>query len=155
MRAILGLALLVAAALTISCGDPGGANEFTFSPIPVATIGNLGTPFDGMLASVDTDCDVFAADQILVIVQVDQADQLIKRFEGVGFAVAHENPVPGASITTITFNVPPGSVPDAVKYAKKQSGVTQASNVGWSGQPPEGPQVHLLPCPTPSADVTS
>jgi hypothetical protein len=152
MRLALGLASALAAVFVIGCGDPGGANEFTFDPIPVATVGNLGTPFDGMLASVDANCDVFAADQILVIADLNQADDLIARLDKVKFTVAHENPVPGASITTITFNVPAGSVPDAVEYAKQQAGVTEASNVGWSGQPPEGPRVHLLPCPTPGAE---
>ena len=132
----IGISLLL---LIAACGDSPNKISFQFTPIPVTALPD-GTP-----VSLDANCTVFAADEVVVLLYAEQRSDFERWLGDIGFHVRRVSAT--AAITAnlgppallYVIGVPLGSVPDAATTIATRPGVRSAEMNGYGNLPEDLP----------------
>ena len=103
-----------------ACGDSTpSAQPFVFTPYPYTIVPLNGTPVPW---SISTEEGVFAADEVIVTVNVEALPAFTRAVERLGFETTRKlGESPG--VQSFLLRVPVGSVPDAITVLQRQPGV--------------------------------
>jgi hypothetical protein len=145
----LVLCLAFAIAVVSACGHPGPERiEFVFTPIAVKTID--GSP----PLSIDDNCAVFVADEVIAIVEIDEAREFGAWLKGIDFEDKRVSTT--MSDATFVVAVPAGSVPDAIPIIRTQDGVI-AADPNYLAVPPGTAPLggRLFGCKSPCSEASS
>jgi hypothetical protein len=131
----VGISAFCAAGLACAGGSyHPGKIDLAFTPIPFTALPD-GTP-----VSVSSECDVFPAGEVVVLLEAKERQAFDDWLERIGFDVRREFATgPSDSLRTYLVGVPLGSVPDAASLIATRPGVRSAGPNGYGHLPDDPP----------------